>query len=146
MISTTFNWANVLLLNDPPNWSHGFKSSHHSVTDKQDGLTKHSARRPYSATLLTDLKFSVTVSGSAATALVGALRGIGAQQVLCPFWPAVSFWSSRAGAAIKGGTMVAFKRDWSQWTVYAAGSEPVWPGASDLVAPVLLGTIAPDSA
>lgn len=143
MIQTVLDGSVAFLFNDAPNFLHDYQVTVRSMLDSQEGLTKREARRPYSSTLLFDLKFSVTVTGANLRTLQGRLRDIGEQQVLTPFWPAVSSWLYRAGMKITGGLMIAFKRDWSQWEIYPSGAEPVWPADGDYVAPLLVGFLTP---
>jgi hypothetical protein len=139
VIETELDGETAFLLNDTPNFKRDYKVTVRSILDSQEGLTKREARRAYSTTLLFDLNFSVAVTGADLRTLQGQLRSIEDQQVLTPFWPAVSSWLSRAGMKVTGGLLVAFKRDWSQWEVYENGSEPGWPDDNDYVAPLLVG-------
>jgi hypothetical protein len=143
MIIDTYLGVQVFLLNDAPNFrqSGAYQTDFAFVVDGQTSLTKRETRRPYSATLRVTVNQTHTISGDTLKDFVGAIRQLKAQPVLVPFWPAVSFWSSRASAKIKGGLMVAFKPDWSQHEIYADGDEPAWPVADDLAAPVLWGSI-----
>jgi hypothetical protein len=139
MISVNFNGVDVFLFNEYPNFKKGMESTHELFTDVQTSLTLRESRRPWSSKLRTSIKSTHVVVKSELLVLQASLRQLKAQPVLCPFWPAVSFWSSRAAAKIKGGLLVAFKQDWSQYEVYEAGSEPGWPLAGDCVVPVLYG-------
>jgi hypothetical protein len=139
MIQTTFNAAPVLLLNDSPNWSRGYSSDFASPTDKRESLTKRRTGRSYGDSLRVSVKCTITLSGLALRQAQWALRGLKAQPVLMPFWPAVSFWSQYAGMLISGGLYVAFKSDWSNYAIFTPGNEPAWPAAGDLVCPLLWG-------
>jgi hypothetical protein len=105
-------------------------------------MTKREARRPYSATLRTDLKFSITLKDTDLRIAEGVLRSMTTEKVIVPFWPAVSTWANRVSQAIKGGLFVVYKYDWSQFDIYDAGSEPLWPAAGDFVAPALMGYLS----
>lgn len=140
MIQTTYGGQAVFILNDAPSWLKGYSTEFDSPTDYQQSLTMRETRRPYASTLRTVVKQTCVVSGASLRLLQGSLRGLKAQPVLNPFWPAVSFWSARASMKIVGGLLIAYKRDWSQYEIYLnGGAEPGWPLASDLVAPLLWG-------
>lgn len=139
MIQTVFNGAATFVVNDPPTLTKGYQAEFSCVVDEQSSLTKRETRRSYSETLRVAVKCASVVSNANLRTLLGQLRQLKAQQVLIPFWPAVSFWSSRASMKITGGLLVAFKRDWSQYEIYEAGSEPGWPSDRDLVAPAMIG-------
>lgn len=138
----TFGGVDTFLLNDPPTFSKSFEVTAQSVTDSQAGLTQRETRRPYSATLRFNLKFSVTLAGENLRTMQGLLRALEAQPVLMPFWPAVASWGARAAMPITGGIMVAFKSDWSNYSVYTT-VEPGGFADSDYVAPVLSGYLKP---
>jgi hypothetical protein len=129
----------VYLINEMPNWARGFQTDFNSFTDAQSSLTRMETRRPYSSTLRTTIKCACISSGAGLRMLQVQLRGLKTQPVLMPFWPAMSFWSARAAASITGGLMVVFKSDWSQYTIYPFGADPVWPLAGDLCCPLLYG-------
>ncbi len=146
MIQDTYNGEVVFILNDPPNFRQQFSTTFEGILDAQESLTKREARRPYSSTLRTSLTAVTTVSSEALRLLQGTLRGLKAQPVLIPFWPVVAFWSERASMKISGGLLVAFKSDWSQYEIYkSTDTEPVWPLAGDLIAPLLYGFLNNES-
>ena len=143
MRQTVFNTQTVFVLDDAWDGESSFQSDISVLRDTSVGLTKRETRRPYSSTLRLSLKFDTTVTGASLRLLQASLRALNTQPVIVPFWPAMMLWGARAGAAIKGGLMVAFKYDWSQFEVYEAGSEPGWPAATDYCAPALQGYIKP---
>lgn len=141
MIELTFNATDVLLLNDVPTFRREYSAEFDSPTDLQRSLNNIETRRPYAATTRVGVKQTIVFSGASLRSAQLLFRGLKAQPVLLPFWPAVAFWSTRAASPIKGGLMLAYKPDWSQYSVYEYGSEPLWPSATDLVVPVLWGFI-----
>ncbi len=146
MISTVFKGQNCFLLNEQPDWSSPVESQFSLTRDKQISLTRHETRRAYSSTLLTKLTYTANVSGSALRQLLGAIRQLNTQPVIVPFWPAIANWDNRANVALNGGLRIAWRSDWSQYTIYAStDSEPVWPLASDFWSPALMGFLTPDS-
>lgn len=143
MIQTSYNGTPVFLINDSPNWAKGFSTDFDSFTDARESLTKRETRRPYSETLRVTVKTTATIYGAGLRGLQLALRELEAQTVVMPFWPSVSFWSTYGAAPISGGLYVAFKADWSQYSIFTPGNEPLWPAQSDLVCPVLWGFLKP---
>lgn len=131
--------SDTILIDDYPNMLRGYTSEHGSLTDSVNGLTQRETRRPYSISLRTNLRYSTTLRGGSVRGLYGTLRALKDQPVLSPFWPALSFWSQRAAAPIKGGLYLAFKKDRSQLEVYESGPEPGWPLANDYVVPLIFG-------
>jgi hypothetical protein len=146
MISTMFNGQNCFLLNDHPDWSSPVESQFTLTRDKQISLTRHETRRPYSSTLLTKLTYTASVGGAALRQLLGAIRQLNTQPVIVPFWPAIANWGNRANVALSGGLRIAWRADWSQYSIDASTDpEPLWPLASDFWAPALMGFLTPDS-
>jgi hypothetical protein len=146
MISTNFKSQNCFLLNEQPDWSSPVESQFSLTRDKQISLTRHETRRPYSSTLLTKVTYTASVSGGALRQLLGAIRQLNTQPIIVPFWPAIANWGNRANVALNGGLRIAWRADWSQYTIYAStDAEPVWPLASDFWAPALMGFLTPDS-
>lgn len=143
MISTVLNGDPVFLLNDAWNGKSDFKLDGSVIRDEQLSLTKRSARRPYSQTLVCKCQFQVTLQDSEVRLAIGSLRMLNTQKVVLPLWPAIANWSDRAASPVTGGLMLVFKADWSNWAIYAAGSEPGWPLPTDLWAPVILGFLTP---
>ena len=143
MISTTFNSEAVFLLNDSWDAKSVFKLDAALIRDTQTGLTRREAARAYSSTLLCKLNFVVTLQDLELTAVISGLRDLKLQPVIVPFWPALGKWSDRATAPLKGGLMLVWKANWSQFAIYDAALEPGWPAAGDLVAPALKGFIKP---
>lgn len=140
MISTTFNSTAVFLLNERPDWSRKMSATFEVLTQFEEGLTGREARRQHAATLRTRFRFGTTLEGANALTFSAWLRGYQTAPVLVPFWPSALSWASRASAGIAGGLKVAFKEDWSQWELYTS-TEPTWPAADDMVAPVLWGRL-----
>lgn len=140
MISTTYSGTAVFILNEAPDWATRPKATFEAISQTEDSLTGREARRAFGGSLRTRLNYTATATGPAALALSAALRSLQAQPVLVPFWPGVSAWSARGSAPITGGLKIAFKADWSQWELFE-GSEPGWPAAGDLWAPVLWGRL-----
>lgn len=136
MISTTYAAQSVLLINDPPDWASPVSASFEVVTQFEEGLTGRMGRRPHAATLRAKLRY--TSNPTDPVGLHALLRSYQSQPVLCPFWPGATTWAIRASIATTGGLRIAYRSDWSQWELFE-GVEPVWPTASDMVAPVLWG-------
>ena len=146
MTSLVFKSQSCFLLNDQPDWSSPVESQFLMTRDKQISLTRHETRRPYSSTLLTKLSYTATVSGGALRQLMGAIRQLNTQPVIVPFWPAIANWGNRANVTVNGGLRIAWRADWSQYSIYTStDAEPVWPVASDFWAPALMGFLTPDS-
>lgn len=146
MITLVYQGAQAFLFNDPPNWLKGYTIDFDAVWDEKLSLTKRATRRPYSVTPRLTVTFTVSSSGASLRTLQAMLRLTKTQQVLTPFWPAVSFVSGFAAMPIKGGILVAFKRDWSAYTIFSYGDAfPVGYAANDLVVPLLGGYIQPQS-
>jgi hypothetical protein len=146
MIATVFNTQSCFLLNDQPDWSSLVESQFTLTRDKQISLTRHETRRPYSSTLLTKLTYTTSLSGGALRQLLGAIRQLNTQPVIVPFWPAIATWGNRANVALNGGLRIAWRADWSQYSIYASTDpEPLWPLASDFWSPALMGFLTPDS-
>ena len=141
MIVTTFNSDTVYLINDAWDGRSPFHLDASILRDSQISLTKRETARPYSATLSCKVKYSLTLQDADLTAVIGGLRDLTTQSVVIPFWPALTTWSARAAANIKGGLMLVWKADWSQYEIYPAGAEPGWPSGGDQVAPALMGWI-----
>jgi uncharacterized phage protein (TIGR02218 family) len=147
VLATTFNFGgtigelSVFLLTDPPNWLQPLKSTFTILQGGAVGLSNRETRRPHSATLRTSLEYQSTRTGADARELIGALRELNTQVVLCPFWPAAVRWIDPIPAA---ALYVVWKDDWSQWEIYS-DTPPVWPDADPgevLVAPLLWGRLA----
>jgi hypothetical protein len=146
MIPLNFNGAPCFLLNEQPDWSTPVETQFSLTRDKQISLTRHETRRPYSSTLLTKMTYTANVNGAALRQLLGAIRQLNTQPVIVPFWPAIANWGNRANATLNGGLRIAWRADWSQYTIYTStDAEPVWPLASDFWAPALMGFLTPDS-
>lgn len=146
MIATVFKGQNCFVLNEQPDWSSPVESQFSLTRDKQISLTRHETRRAYSSTLLTKMTYMASVSGSALRQLLGAIRQLNTQPVIVPFWPAIANWGNRANVALSGGLRIAWRSDWSQYTIYTSTDpEPVWPLASDFWSPALMGFLTPDS-
>jgi hypothetical protein len=143
MLNLNFNGEDVLVLNDASNFKDGFKSSHELILDTQSSLTLRETRRAYCSKFRTTLQSSHVILDTSLLSVQGALRSLKAQPVLCPFWPAVTFWRDRAGMKISGGLLVAFKSDWSNYSVYENGDpEPGWVLDGDLICPILYGFLS----
>lgn len=140
MIATEFNDQSVFLLNDPPDWLQPVKSTFSVVMGGAVGLSNRETRRPHSATLRCALEYQTTRTGADAGRLIGALRNLNTQPVLCPFWPGALRWADRSGAAVSAAISLVWKEDWSQWEIYA-DAEPDWPTDDDLTAPLLWGRL-----
>src|SRR5579872_6672621 len=146
MIATVFKGQNCFLLNEQPDWSNPVESQFSLTRDKQISLTRHETRRAYSSTLLTKMTYTASVSGGALRQLLGAIRQLNAQPVIVPFWPAIANWGNRANVTLNGGLRIAWRADWSQFTIYTStDAEPAWPLASDFWSPALMGFLKPDS-
>src|ERR1051326_7919368 len=131
----------VFLLNDPPDWLQPLKSTFTIVQGTAVGLSKRETRRPHSATLRTSIEYQSTRSGADARQLIGALRDLETQIVLCPFWPGAVRWADRATARVASALWLAWKEDWSQWEIYT-DAPPAWPLDDDSTAPLLMGWLA----
>ena len=146
MIAVVFKTQNCFLLNDQPDWSQPVETTFSLARDKQISLTRHETRRPYASSLLTKMTYMATVQTSSLRQLLGALRQLNVQPVIVPFWPAIATWSNRANVALNGGLRIAWKADWSLYSVYAAtDAEPGGFAAGDFFAPALMGFLNPDS-
>ena len=140
MILTNYNETPVYLVTEAPDWETEVEVDFAAVADLTGGLSGREARRDYGGSLRVEkLSYKSTLSGQAARAVDDALRDYQLQAAAVPFWPGMSTWGERAGMGITGGLMVVWKADWSEYTIYAWGGEPVWPGAGDWVAPLLWG-------
>ena len=142
MLSTTFNSESVFLLTESPDWT-DIPSCEFSLTrDRQEGLTKREARRPYSTTLLAKVNYTVTLHGTALRRLQGCLRALTTEPIVLPCFLVQTRWTDRVTAPVQGGLMVVWKDDWSQHEIYtAADDEPEWPDGDDNWAPALMGFI-----
>ncbi|HZQ46702.1 MAG TPA: phage BR0599 family protein [Verrucomicrobiae bacterium] len=145
MILTTLHSVNVFLVNDQWDGVGPFAADFSIVRDNQASLTRRESRRAFSMTLLASrVEYQATVSGADLRALQGSLRALNTQPVILPFWPAVVAWADRATAPISGGLRIAFKADWSQYSIYlSTDAEPGWPAADDNFAPCLMGFLTP---
>lgn len=144
MLPLTYNAQTVFVVNDPWDGNNPFECEFSLVRDTQTGLTKHEARRPFSATLRVKANFEATVRGEALTQLLSSLRALNQQPVVIPFWPAMGTWAHRAALSCDGGLKIVWKSDWSQFAIYTAtDGEPGWPGDDDNVAPALWGYLNP---
>jgi hypothetical protein len=141
MISTQYDGQTVFLLDVQPDWSSGVSAEVSLISQTETGLSNREERRPHSASLRFHTKFSLLAEGADARRVAGALRVLTTEPVLLPLWPAMTTWSVRAAAATQGGLMLVFREDWSQWALYGAGADPMWPAAADLVVPVLWGRL-----
>lgn len=139
MFTQTFNAETVFLVTEEPDWSDVPVCEFSLTRDRQASLTQREARRPYAASLLTKVSWTSTVSGTALRQLQSGLRALTTERVVLPLFPLQTDWAHRADALIQGGLMVVWREDWSNAEIYAAGSEPTWPGDDDLVAPALMG-------
>ncbi len=139
MLQTIFNAQPVFVVNDAPAFVSDFEAEFSLILDQQSSLTMRESRRPYCATVRVGLRYLVTVRDAALRQLQAALRSLNTQPVIVPFWPAIAYWESRAAQRIQGGLMVAWREDWSQFSIYNAGAEPAWPAPTDFVAPALWG-------
>jgi len=140
MISTTFAGQAVRILQARPNWAERVQSTHELVLGSAASLSNREARRPHAAALRSSLSFRALLQDAELRALGTALRGLGKDPVLCPFWPAARPWSQRATAPIQGGLNLVWTADWSTWGLYTT-VEPGWPAAGDNWAPVLWGNL-----
>src|SRR4029079_18218046 len=111
------------LLNDAPNFGTDFQADFSLILDRPSSLTMRESRRSYSGTVRVILRFLVTVREAALRQVQAALRSLTAQPVIVPFWPAISYWDDRESQYIRGGLMLAWKEDWSQFTLYLTGDE-----------------------
>jgi len=144
MISTVFKGDTVFIINDAWNGKDVFNLDASLIRDEQMSLTKRSARRPYSQTIVCKCKYQVTLQDAEVRSVIGSLRALTTEKVIIPLWPAVTTWADRGNSAVRGGLMLAFKDDWSQYSPYAFGdADPVWPLPSDLWTPALMGFINP---
>lgn len=144
MLETVFNSQTVFLINDAWDGNSALEADFKLPRDTAQSLTGRESRRPYGATLLTAIQYTASVQNSDLRILQGALRDLNTQPVIIPLWPAMTIWANRASAPISGGLRIAWKDDWSQFTIYAAtDAEPVWPSAADNFAPALMGFIKP---
>jgi hypothetical protein len=144
MIQTTFNAQTVFLINDAWDGNSALQADFKLPRDTVDSLTGRESRRPYGATLRTAMQYTVSVQSADLRTLQGSLRNLNTQPVIVPLWPAMTTWANRAAAPISGGLRIAWKDDWSQFTIYAATDvEPSWPSAGDNFAPALMGFIKP---
>jgi Phage conserved hypothetical protein BR0599 len=144
MLQLTYNSQTVFVVNDAWNGNESFECQFSLVRDTQTGLTKHEARRPFSATLRVKANYSATVRGAAMVTLLAQLRALNDQPVVIPFWPAVGYWANRASLPMDGGLKIVWKSDWSQFAIYTEeDGEPGWPAEFDFVAPALWGFLTP---
>ncbi|MBN8245874.1 MAG: phage BR0599 family protein [Verrucomicrobia bacterium] len=140
MIATTFAGQAVRILQAPPNWAERVQSSHELVLGSAASLSNREGRRPHAAALRSSISFHALGKDASLRALHAALRGLGKEPVLCPFWPAARSWAQRAAAPIQGGLNLVWTEDWATWDLYTT-VEPGWPAAGDNWAPVLWGVL-----
>jgi hypothetical protein len=141
MIATVYGGVDIFLMEDEPNWQSSPRVEFLLISDFTGGVTNREFRRPYDAMLRVNLfEFTATVSDAAARRMDAGLVDYQAQPVAVPFWPGAVKWADRAGMAFTSGLKVAYKADWSQFSIYE-GIEPGWPLAGDKVAPLLWGRL-----
>jgi|GEM_PF-3394160 len=140
MIAATFDSCADYLLNIGPDWTTLVRGTFEALTQYETGLTGRESRRPHAATMRAKFAYLATVADDDALALQAALRAHQDEPVLMPAWPLAQPWSSRASIATTGGLRIAYKADWSQWSIYG-DTEPSWPAADDICAPLLWGRI-----
>ncbi len=141
MRTTTFNGAEVLVLDDAPNVGAAFQATVEVVAIVTAGLSHRETRRPFGETLRWSLQFDSLASGEAARRLEGVLRTYTTQPVAVPVWPLVTRWADRAGIPVTAGAWLAYSADWTLWELYAEGDEPGWPTDDTRVVPVLIGRL-----
>lgn len=142
MISTTFNSTAILLLEDAPDWSSGFRADVELLSSLTSGLSRRETRTPHAASLRFKLRYTIVNSGAAARTLLGGFRSYVNQPVAVPFWPAQTTWADRAGSPFAAsGLFLVWNSDWTDWEIYAAGDEPVDRAPDDSVAPLLWGRL-----
>lgn len=144
MLATSYNATDVLLVTERPNWATAPETTFELLRNDEAGLSNREARRPWSGTLRTSLRYTTLVRDAAARALLGSLRSLADQPVALPFWPGEVLWADRATAPFTGGLKLVFSEDWSDWEIYE-DTEPSWPTDSDRWVPLLWGFLEPQT-
>lgn len=140
MIATTINSLAAYLVNDVPDWESSVKATFEAVSQFEESLSGHEARRPHAHTIRMRLQQSYTLEGSTAFTFATLLRDYKTQPILVPLYQSSVVWSDRANAPITGKLKLAHKSDWSQWELYTT-VEPAWVLATDYVCPVVWGRL-----
>lgn len=131
----------VWCVTEAPNWVQPVEGRFSVVSGSETSLTGREGRRPYSATLRCQLRYTALVAGAGVRELTAALRPLTTQPVLMPFWPVAIPWPERAQSPIRGGLAAVWSADGSRFSFYVSGLEPAWPGADALWAPALWGDL-----
>lgn len=140
MIATTINSIAAYLVNDVPDWESSVRATFEAVSQFEESLSGHEARRPHAHTIRMRLQQSYTLEGSTAFTFAALLRDYKTQPILVPLYQSSVVWSDRANAPITGKLKLAHKSDWSQWELYTT-VEPAWVLATDYVCPVVWGRL-----
>lgn len=130
----------VFLLNDQPDWSFEPQLTFSLVSQTEIGLSGRMTRRPQAATIRCGMKLALTLQGIAARQVANFLRTWVNEPVAIPAWPLAVRWADRASRPVTAGLYIVWKDDWSNYAIYES-SEPGWPAADDLVAPLLWGRL-----
>ncbi len=158
----------TFLLHYQPNWDSSFDCEFSIINDSDRGLTGREERVPLSTTLRTGLTFDLLLRRQQAAEFRAALKALGNTPVLCPFWPASSwyhadktFYVGSSGkyftaadgsfyisgetnavktARLSSGLMLCYEPDWSAFSVYAASGAPSFtPSTVAVKVPLLWG-------
>jgi len=140
MIATTINSLASYLVNDVPDWESSVRATFEAVSQFEESLSGHEARRPHAHTIRMRLQQSYTLEGSTAFTFAALLRDYKTQPILVPLYQSSVVWSDRTNAPITGKLKLAHKADWSQWELYTT-VEPAWVLATDYVCPVVWGRL-----
>ncbi len=140
MTKTYIGFLPALLVNDVPDWDDRVTATFESVTQFEESLLGHEARRPHAHTTRMRLKQSYTLDGNVAFSFAAALRDYTTEPVLVPLYQSSVIWSDRANAPITSKFKLAHKSDWSQFELYTT-VEPAWVLSTDYVCPVVWGRL-----